>query len=303
MVLHLDRINPGFDSYHKNILGREYDAFVSALSRPQRKSIRVNTLKTGKEKVVEFLEKNKINFSPVPWYCDGLFVDEKAELDTIEHQLGYYYVQNSSSMIPALALGPEPGESVLDLTAAPGSKTTQLAQLMQNTGVLVANEASHVRVKSLVINIQKCGVSNAVVTRQDGVGYERNKERFDRILLDAPCSDIGTARKNPDVIRRWSPDRVRNLSSLQKKLINSAYMCLKPGGVLVYSTCTTSLEENEGVVEWLLDRNQNVVLEKINLVGLKTRMGLTEKTKETIRLLPQDNDTESYFIAKVRKNA
>lgn len=303
MALNIERVNIGFAEYHRKLLGRDYDGFVSALSRPQRKSIRINTLKTCREKIVSFLEKNKIKFSPVPWCGDGLFVDERADLDTVEHQLGYYYVQNSSSMIPALALNPAQGESVLDLTAAPGSKTSQLAALMENSGVLVANEASHVRVKALVINIQKCGVSNAVVTCQDGVGYERNRERFDKILLDAPCSDIGTARKNPDVIRRWSSDRIKNLAVLQKKLILSAYSCLKPGGVLVYSTCTTSLEENEQVVEYLLDKRGGAVVEEIKLHGLKTRHGLTDKAKNTIRLLPQDNDTESYYIAKVVRNA
>jgi len=179
-------------------------------------------------------------------------VDSDRELDSVEHQLGYYYIQGSSSMIPPIALDPSPEDCVLDICAAPGSKTTHIAQLMENRGIVVANEASFVRVRALVINIQKAGASNVTVTRKDGVGYEKYNQRFDKVLLDAPCSDIGTAGKNPQVIQRWSIDRVRRLSNLQKKLIVSAYNTLRVGGVLVYSTCTTSREENEDVVEYLL---------------------------------------------------
>jgi len=303
MVLGIEKANPSFAEYHRKLLGREYEDFISVLTKAQRKSIRVNTIKADKDKVEKTLNRNNIRYSPVPWCNDALFIDSKADLDTIEHQLGYYYIQNSSSMIPSLVLDPEPDESVLDMCAAPGSKTTHMGQLMQNKGLLVANEASHARVRALVINIQKCGLSNCVVTRQDGIGFEKNKERFDKILLDAPCSDIGTARKNPDIIRRWSIERVRNLASLQKKLIRSAYLCLKPGGVLVYSTCTTSREENEEVVEHLLSRYSDTFLEEIRIKGLRTRNGLSEKARKAARIMPQDNDTESYFIARIRKNA
>ena len=294
--------NKEFDDYHRRLY-KDYDKFESALKKPSRMSIRVNTLKASKERIEKFLKNNGVKYDPIPWCPEGLWIDSEFELDTVEHQLGYYYVQNSSSMIPSVVLDPKAGESILDLCAAPGSKTTHMAQLMENKGVLVANEASFVRIRALVINVQRCGVSNCVIARRDGIGFEKYNERFDKVLLDAPCSDIGTARKNPQVIARWTFDRVKKLSNLQKKLITSAYSCLNDGGLLVYSTCTTSTEENENVIEHLLETNRDAKLEEIVIEGIKTRKGLTQRTNETVRIMPQDNDTESYFIAKVRKNA
>lgn len=303
MGLNIARLNREFGEYHKKLFGRNYDRFISSISKPQKKSIRVNTLKATKTEIEDFLKSNDVEFSQIPWCDDGLWIDSEFGLDTVEHQLGYYYIQTSSSMIPPLVLEPTSSDKILDLTAAPGSKTTQIAQYMGNKGTLVANEGSYVRVRALVINLQRCGVSNAIVTRQDGCGYEKFNERFDKILLDAPCSDIGTAGKNPDVIRRWSLDRVRRLSNLQKKLISSAYECLKGSGILVYSTCTTSGEENEGIVEFLLDRYDDAEIEEIKIKNLKTRRGITDSTRNCMRIMPQDNDTESYFIARVMKNA
>ncbi len=293
-------INREFEEYHRRLYP-DYDKFMSALRKPQKMSIRVNTLKSSKEIVESFLKRNNVPYSVIPWCPDGLWIDSDYELDTAEHQLGYYYIQNSSSMIPSIVLAPEPSDRVLDLCAAPGSKTTHLAQLMGNRGVLVANEASFVRVRALVINVQKAGASNVTVTRRDGIGYEKYPQRFDKVLLDAPCSDVGTARKNPGAIDRWTMDRVKKLSNLQKKLITSAYNCLIPGGVLVYSTCTTSREENEDVVEHLLDEEKDARILDVEIPGVKTRCGLTEKTRNSVRIMPQDNDTESYYIAKIQK--
>lgn len=295
-------LNTGFENYHRKLYP-DFDRFIAALRRPPRRSIRVNTLKARKADVESFLKSKSVAFEQVPWCPEGLWVDSSCNLDSVEHQLGYYYVQTSASMIPSVVLDPLPGESVLDLCAAPGSKTTHMAQLMQNSGVLVANEGSFVRVRSLVINVQRSGAANVVVTRRDGVGFERLGERFERVMLDAPCSDVGTARKDPRVLQSWSLDRIRRLSNLQKKLMVSAFGCLKPGGVLVYSTCTTSREENEDVVAHLLRQNSGAVLEDVRVPGLKTRRGLTEETRGCARIVPQDNDSDAYFIAKVRKNA
>lgn len=255
------------------------------------------------EKVRFWLESKKIESKQIPWCPEGLWIDSCINLDTIEHQLGYYYIQGASSMVPSLILGPQPGDEVLDLCAAPGSKTTHIAQMMQNKGFLAANEGSFVRVRALVINIQRSGATNIVVTCRDGVGYEKFSERFNKVMLDAPCSDIGTARKNPRVLGMWNMGRVKRLSSLQKKLLLSAYRCLKDGGTLVYSTCTTPLEENEFVVEHLLQREDSASLGDINVPNLRVRKGLTPETRKCIRIMPQDNDSEAYFIAKVVKNA
>jgi len=244
-------VNKEFEKYHRPAFPRT--TTHSCSHKEARPQIHQGKHPQGRQgRVTEFLEKNNTPYRQIPWCPDGLRVDSDRELDSVEHQLGYYYIQGSSSMIPPIALDPSPEDCVLDICAAPGSKTTHIAQLMENRGIVVANEASFVRVRALVINIQKAGASNVTVTRKDGVGYEKYNQRFDKVLLDAPCSDIGTAGKNPQVIQRWSIDRVRRLSNLQKKLIVSAYNTLRVGGVLVYSTCTTSREENEDVVEYLL---------------------------------------------------
>ena len=296
-------VPPSFKAYHSRILGFEVRNFMRYLERPlSRYSIRVNTLKSSERDVERFLRERHVDYGKIPWCESGLWVSSN-ELDTLEHQLGYYYIQDASSMIPPEALMPKPGETVLDLCAAPGSKTTQIASKMSNTGVLVANEPNAVRISGLVYNIQRCGVMNAVVTRKDGCSYAKFGMSFDRVLVDVPCSDVGTVRRNPMALGFWSLERIQKLSSLQKKLAAEGFKMLKPGGTMVYSTCTTSIEENELVVERLLDFYPTASLEKVSLPGLKSMPGLTERTRECARILPQHNDTDSFFIAKVVRHA
>lgn len=293
-----------FVSYHKKLFGREYDEFIDSLRYRPKLSIRVNTLKTTVERVEKFLYENRIEYAKIPWCVDGLWVDFETSR-FMEHQLGFYYMQDAVSMIPVLALEPKTEEEVLDLCAAPGGKTTQIAALMKNQGLLVANEQDYRRIRALVYNIQRCGVSNAVVTRQDGIKFDKYgvKQKFDKILLDAPCSDVGRAMSSKDVIRNWSEGKILRLSSVQKRLASAAYKCLKQDGVLVYSTCTTSIEENEEVVEFLLNEFSDARVGRMKFTGLRSKKGLTEKTFDCMRVLPHYNGTEGYFIAKVRKCA
>jgi len=295
-------VPPGFKAYHSKLLGNEFRNFMRYIGRPlNRYSIRVNTLKSDMRQVMRILDEQHIDYGKIPWCSEGLWVSSN-QLDILEHQLGYYYIQDACSMIPAQVLEPEPGEKILDLCASPGSKTTQIAALMKNTGVLVANEPNTMRIRGLVYNIQRCGVMNAVITKQDGCIYSRFNEKFDRILVDVPCSDVGTVRKNPFALKLWSLDRIQKLSNLQKKLAAEGFRMLKPGGTMVYSTCTTSIEENEHVVEDILNNFNNSKLEKIKLPGLESMRGLTEKTRNCMRILPQHNDTDSFFVAKVIKS-
>ncbi|MBM3308669.1 MAG: RsmB/NOP family class I SAM-dependent RNA methyltransferase [Candidatus Altiarchaeales archaeon] len=294
--------NREFEFYHQKLLGREFEEFVDSLRFKPKSAIRVNTLKAGVERVEKVLYENRIEYARIPWCPEGLWVDlEPSSL--VEHQLGFYYIQDAVSMAVSLALDPKPGEEVLDLCAAPGSKTTHLAALMQNEGCLLANEQDYRRIRALVYNIQRCGVSNAVITRQDGVKFDQFGVKFDKILLDVPCSDVGRAMSSRDVIRDWSKGKVIRLSALQKRLAVAAYNCLKEEGVLVYSTCTTSIEENEQVVEHILDSCKNARLERIKLSGLQSKKGLTDKTFDCLRILPHYNNTGGYFIAKIRKCA
>ncbi|MFH1125754.1 MAG: RsmB/NOP family class I SAM-dependent RNA methyltransferase [Candidatus Altiarchaeota archaeon] len=294
--------NSDFVSYHRNLFGGEYEEFASSLDYKPKLSIRVNTLKTTVESVEKFLYKNRVEYARIPWCPTGLWVDFELS-KFVEHQLGFYYIQDAVSMIPALALEPKPGEEVLDLCAAPGSKSTQIAVLMENNGMLVANEQDYRRIRALIYNLQRCGVSNAVVTRQDGMKFDKFNQKFEKILLDAPCSDAGRVMYNKDIAREWSKGRIVRLSAVQKRLASAAYKCLQEDGVLVYSTCTTTLEENEQVVEHILSEFKDARLERLKFDGLRSKKGLTEKTFDCLRILPHYNNTEAYFIAKIRKCA
>jgi 16S rRNA (cytosine1407-C5)-methyltransferase len=292
-----------FTAYHKRLLEEEYPEFAESLRRRPRSSLRVNTLKTTVREVERVLEKNHVDYAPVPWCGEGLWIHPDAS-GLLEHQMGFYYVQDAVSMAPALALEPKIQDEVLDLCAAPGSKTTQIAALMQNHGMLVANEQDYRRIRALVYNVQRCGVSNAAVTMLDGVKIHLNTaQRFGRILLDAPCSDAGRAMTSRDVILGWTQGRIVRLSALQKRLASAAYRLLKDDGIMVYSTCTTTLEENEQVVEYVLREFKDARVEKTKFRGLRSRKGLTDETFDCVRILPHYNNTVGYFIARIRKCA
>jgi tRNA (cytosine49-C5)-methyltransferase len=276
-----------------------------------RRSIRVNTLKIGVDALVGRLSPDWI-LEPVPWCKEGFFIEHKGpekrrDIGNLkEHQLGYFFVQEAASMIPPLVLEPQPGERILDMCASPGSKTTQIAQYMQNRGRLVANDYKGDRIKSLGLNVQRMGITNCVITLSQGRFISGHQ--YDRILVDAPCSGTGAIRKSFKTLLIWNPVMISRLAGTQKQLIETAWNNLKPGGVLVYSTCSVEPEEDEGVVSWLLSKHPEAVLEPISLPGLKRTPAITEfngsgyeGVENCLRLWPQDNDTEGFFVARVRK--
>jgi len=208
-------------------------------------------------------------------------------------------------MIPPIVLDPKPGEKVLDMAAAPGSKSSQIGQYMENKGILVANDISSARIAALGINLQRCGVLNAMITQMKG---ERIKDvEFDRVLLDAPCSGTGTIRKSLRTIQMWNPGMIKHIAGMQRKLILNAYDLVVPGGTLVYSTCSLEPEENEGIIDYLLHKTDAKV-EDIKL-NINRSPAITEfeknsynpEVKKILRLWPQDNDTEGFCVAKIRK--
>ena len=229
--------------------------------------------------------------------------------NAIEHILGYYYIQEVCSMMSVLALDPQPGELVLDLCASPGSKTTQMAAKMKNSGTLIANDLKMDRIAILASNLERCGSTNTIVTRDDAINLcsKLSKEniKFDKILLDAPCSGEGTLRSSQKTFLIWNEKVVKKLSRQQKKLLAFALKCLRAGGTLVYSTCTHSPEENESVVDFAL-KNFPVKIESIN-IPMKCRPGVIAWEKEdynkevqkTCRIYPQDNDSEGFFVSKM----
>lgn len=272
------------------------------------KSIRINTLKKTVEEIKQRLSKDWI-LEQIPWSKEGFWIEhKKGRLDvgnTVEHMLGYYYVQEAASMIPPLVLEPKPGDVVLDMCAAPGSKSSQIAQYMQNQGVLVTNDVSGARIAALGINLQKCGVSNALIIQTKG---EQIRGEFDKILLDAPCSGTGTIRKSIKTINWWNPDMIKHIANQQKKLILHAFDILKSGGTLVYSTCSLEPEEDEEIINYLLTNRADAKVADINL-DIKRSPAVLEFEKEKydesiskcLRLWPQDNDTEGFFVAKIIK--
>ncbi len=276
-----------------------------------RRSIRVNTLKISVKDLKKRLEKNW-NLNQVPWCEEGFWIEHKAKErrdigNLIEHSLGYFYTQEAASMIPPLVLEPKKDEIVLDMTASPGSKTTQIASLMENKGILIANDYTTLRMKPLSINLQRCGVTNAAITLMQGQWFKNMQ--FDKILLDAPCSGTGTIRKSLKTLRIWNPNMVKRLAGTQRQLIDTAFKNLKENGTLVYSTCSLEPEENEAVVDFLLNKHENSKLEPIKLLNIKRSEPILEfennkynqEIKKCLKIWPQDNDTEGFFVAKIIK--
>ena len=282
------------------------DKFRKEALKFRKKSIRVNTLKVSVKDFIK--EMSWLNLETISWCKEGFFVNsERTDLGNLAgHGLGYFYVQEASSMVPVEVLNPKPGEIVLDMAAAPGSKTTQIAAKMKNQGLLMANDNNYNRMKALTMNLQRSGVLNCFSTLVEGrfiKGFE-----FDKILLDAPCSGTGTLNKSPRTILEWNPFGVKRLAGIQKQLIKTAFNNLKVGGELVYSTCTLEPEEDEGVVNYLLENFDNAKVQKINL-DIKSSSPVLEfggkkfdkSIKNCLRIWPQDNGTDGFFVAKIKK--
>jgi NOL1/NOP2/sun family putative RNA methylase len=284
--------------------------FFRILEEPLRPSFRICTNKISREKAIQKLVDLGWSFESVPFYADGFILKSGIRPGhSIEHFMGYIYMQEVVSMIPPVLLEPKPYELILDMCAAPGSKTTQISQMMENKPLILANDVDWRRLKPLKHNLEKCGCLNVAISLMDG-RFISKKQKFDKILLDAPCSSEGQIRKDWSVLSRWSEDYVRKFSSLQKALIASAFQLLKNNGVLVYSTCTFSPEENEEVVSYLLENFKGAKLEQISLPKFKTSKGLEEfegkkydpEIKKCVRVWPHINDTGGFFVAKLRKN-
>lgn len=274
----------------------DFDEYLKAVSKFARKSIRVNTLKISVKELKPRLKNWKL--TQIPWCKEGFWIEgERRDLGhLIEHQLGYVYVQEASSMIPPLVLEPKPNEIVLDACAAPGSKTTQMAAMMENTGLIIANDKNYKRITALSANLQRCGVLNAIITLADFRGI---KGTYPKILLDAPCSASGTikgeTRHSLNTLQTLKTNYIKSMAGVQKQMLLYAYSLLEKNGTLVYSTCSLEPEEDEEVIEHLL-KNTNAKLEKINL-----KIKSDSRIKECIKVWPQFYDSEGFFIAKIRK--
>ncbi|MBD3210780.1 NOL1/NOP2/sun family putative RNA methylase [Candidatus Micrarchaeota archaeon] len=284
------------------------EAFFSCLGSMQPRSFRVNTLKSGRKHVVERFEGYGFEIKQVPWYRDAFVSAEPDVGSTLEHFTGEIYMQELVSMLPPVVLRKDlmKAKNVLDGCAAPGSKATQMAAIMGNMGLIVANDVSYSRIKALKFNQEKTGAANMVITNLDLRNFPQHN--FDIVLLDAPCSAEGTIRKSCGISEMWSERHIKKLSSLQKQLIVKAFDLMSPGGLMVYSTCTFAPEENESVVNHLVEKRP-ARLEEIDVPGFRLSDPLqewrgetfSEKIKNCIRVWPHHNNTGGFFMARVGK--
>jgi NOL1/NOP2/sun family putative RNA methylase len=290
------------------------DAFRAACDRSLPSVVRVNTIKATVERVRDALEADGVAHEPTDWHPGVLRLTDDSPGHNWSHAHGWMHGQEEVSNLPALVLDPQPGDRVWDACAAPGSKTTQLAALMDDAGLLVGNDNNLGRLSALRHNAERLGVTNLVVTNQDarnfslkplGEGQEAGVDAFDRVLVDAPCSCEGTIRKNPDAFDTWSLDHVHSVAGVQKGILRRAVQATRSGGVVVYSTCTFAPEENEAVLDHVLDA------EDCRLVDFDAPLdgvpGVTEwegdeydpSVEKALRIYPHHNDTGGFFCAKV----
>ncbi len=305
-----------FENRMKALLGAEYSAFLESYERRPCQALRVNT---GKLSPGKFQEISPFRLRPVPWAPGGFYYGEEDRPGKHPwHEAGLYYIQEPSAMAVGALAGAAPGERILDLCAAPGGKTTQLAAAMEGKGLLVSNEIHPARAKILSSNVERMGITNAVVTSETP---ERLAERFpgffDRIVVDAPCSGEGMFRKDEQAVLQWSPENVKMCAERQQGILDQAAEMLRPGGVLVYSTCTFAPEEDEGSVAAFLCRHPEFSVKKTKAwegfapgrpewVEKTVLSGVWEKEaeeqiKDTFRLWPHRLEGEGHYLAVLQK--
>lgn len=296
-----------FQEKMRNLLGEEdYQVYLDSFEQKNKSGLRVNT---GKISVEDFLKISPFELERVPWTTNGFYYNK--EVQPAKHPYyfaGLYYLQEPSAMSPAAFLPVEPGERVLDLCAAPGGKTTELGVKLQGEGVLITNDISHSRAKALLKNVELFGISNAIVVSESPAKLAtRFGGYFDKILIDAPCSGEGMFRKDPPIMKNWEKTGVDFYANLQREILPEAVKMLRPGGMLLYSTCTFSPEENEQSIEYLLSLDESLSLVELPMYeGFDTghpEWGLTgnEELKKTRRIWPHKVAGEGHYVALLKK--
>jgi NOL1/NOP2/sun family putative RNA methylase len=280
---------------------------LEANERPLIPSIRVNTLKIKPDELKNRLENKGFKLEPIDWISYGFKVLNKPDKLGSLHEFlqGYYYLQSIASMIPALILDPKPNEVVIDMCAAPGGKSTHLAQLMNNKGTLILIERNSKRIPALEVNLRRMGITNSMVINLDAINIEKLNFKADRILLDAPCTGEGLIRQDKSRKRSRSKNDINKMVSVQKKLLVAGLQALKPGGKLLYSTCSINPDENEFVVDNVLESNSNFSIIKISeQYGVNGLTNVYEKNlnndlKHSQRLYPHIHDTIGFFFCLI----
>ena len=302
--LPLDFINEIYHMFNSRVA----DKILSGMTEKRMTTLRVNRIKYNISDIMKYLDNDGIEYERIPWYSDALVIKNANEnkLQQLDiYKNGYIYIQSLSSMLPTIILNPKEGEKVLDLTAAPGSKTTQLAAIMNNKGYILANEIDKIRMDRLKYNINLQGASIAKVENKDGIiiGNEY-PEFFDKVLLDTPCSGEGRFLVDDvKTYKNWSIYQVEELVKVQKRLFESAIKALKTGGEMVYSTCTLNKRENEEILSWAIEKFEIELLDidiKINDSIGGISKGYNKQLKKALRIIPNKYQ-EGFFMAKILK--
>lgn len=286
----------------------DFDAFLDALHRPLPTTVRVNTIKGEVERVRRALESEGMEPDQRDWNPTVLEVGTDKPGNTWPYVHGWIHGQEEISTVPPLVLEPEPGETVWAAAAAPGGKATQLAALMDDTGLVIANDDNLGRISALRANADRLGVTSMAVTNQDARNYSFSPlgiESVDRALVDAPCTCEGTLRKSPDALDDAGPGASRGLANIQTDILERAVHATKPGGTVVYSTCTFAPEENEGVVDAVVAETDSRLVDFE--IGLASEPGISEwdgesyaaAVERTKRFYPHQNDTGGFYVAKL----
>jgi NOL1/NOP2/sun family putative RNA methylase len=298
-----------FRRYHTVL--DDVSAFEQALRQPLPRFVWTNTLRTSPAALSEILTQAGYRCRPLPWHADAFCIEgNSAGLGRHwSYFAGYFQVQEASAMVPVCLLNPKPGERILDLCAAPGNKTAQMGVAVQNRGTIVANEPAKGRLGALRSTLDRLGLINVTITGHNGTAFPKSAGEFDTVLVDAPCSCEGISRKNPGILKRL-PQRTQRYDRKQTALLETAVRRCRPGGRILYSTCTYAPEENEAVVNAVLRafQGQVEVLPAV-LPGLRVSPGLTRwsgaaycKTlRHTLRIWPHLNDSGGFYVALLRK--
>ena len=286
-----------FKENMKELLQDDYDKYLDSFNNERVYGLRVNTNKIS---VKDFLKINPFNLTPIPWTDDGFYFEENDKPSKHPYYYaGLYYLQEPSAMLPAQVLPIEENDIVLDACAAPGGKSSKLANKLNNTGLLVSNDISVSRAQVLLKTLESQGIENSYIMAEDTNNLNLEKT-FDKILIDAPCSGEGMFRKEPDLIKSWIDRGNEYYAKIQKSIISKAISLLKDGGKLVYSTCTFSQVEDEDIVEYALS-----ICPELKVLPIKTYdgfvSGLTENTKYCVRLYPHKVKGEGHFVALLQK--
>ncbi len=296
-----------FTDKMKRLLGDEYEDYIRCYEETRLYGLRVNTKKISVE---EFVKICPFEITPIPWIENGFYYDGES-VQAAKHPYyfaGLYYLQEPSAMTPASRLPIEPGDKVLDVCAAPGGKATELGAKLKGEGVLVANDISNSRAKGLLKNIEVFGIGNVLVLSEEpGKLEDYFPEYFDKILIDAPCSGEGMFRKDKKMVKAWEEHGPEFFAKLQRSIVTQAARMLKPGGMLLYSTCTFDPEENEGTMEYLLSQYPEFqIVEMEGYEGFACGKPEVTETKhpdfaKTVRIWPHKMHGEGHYLALLKK--